>query len=139
MRYLFFFLCSLTACTPAPQEIYFGEDACHFCLMTIVDDRHAGQLVTSKGKAYKFDAIECMVRSMRNTEETQYAFQLVSDYETGALIDAENATYLISPGIPSPMGAFLSAFESYDRAADVQKQKDGQLYDWTSLGQMLLQ
>lgn len=29
--------------------------------MTIVDKQHAAQVVTKKGKAYSFDAIECMV------------------------------------------------------------------------------
>ena len=29
--------------------------------MTIVDRQHAAEAVTSKGKVFKFDAIECMV------------------------------------------------------------------------------
>ena len=52
---------SLAACTVAPVPINFGSDGCHFCKMTIVDKQHAAELVTSKGKAYKYDAIECMI------------------------------------------------------------------------------
>ena len=135
--YLVVILCTLSACTPKPQEIAFGEDACHSCLMTIVDTRHAAQLVTQKGRAYKFDAIECMVDYLNKQEPTEYPFVLVSDYESGALVNAEGATYLISPAIPSPMGAFLSAFDESDRAHAAQKSNAGQLYTWNDLPQAL--
>ncbi len=110
------------ACTPSPQEIHYGEDACHSCLMTIVDERHAAELVTSKGKVFKFDAIECMVRHMKEAKGQEYAHVLVCDYEhPRTLIDADVATYLISPSIPSPMGAFLSAFSTREAATMMQK------------------
>jgi copper chaperone NosL len=130
-------LCYVSACTPAPQEIVYGEDACHSCLMTIVDTRHAAQLVTKKGRAYKFDAIECMVEYLNKSEPTEYAYLLVSDYDNGKLIDAETATYLISPAIPSPMGAFLSAFDEHERAHTLQKSQEGQLYTWKDLSEGL--
>jgi copper chaperone NosL len=132
--------CTTIACKPSPKAIHFGEDACHFCLMTIVDERHAAELVTSKGKVFKFDAIECMVRHLQNNGQTEFAYSLVCDYDNpGSLIDAEKATYLISPGIPSPMGAFLSAFASHARAMTMQTEKDGRVYDWNGLQQTLKQ
>ncbi|HLF62804.1 MAG TPA: nitrous oxide reductase accessory protein NosL [Saprospiraceae bacterium] len=127
-------VCIVSACTPSPQEIHYGEDACRFCLMTIVDERHAAELVTTKGKAYKFDAIECLMQEMQEAGDQEYAYVLVSDYDhPRTLIDAETATYLVSPSIPSPMGAFLSAFNTGDRAIAVQKENEGQVYDWQSL------
>ena len=51
----------LLSCTIKPEKINFGSDMCHFCQMTIVDRQHAAQYVTSKGKQFKFDAIECML------------------------------------------------------------------------------
>lgn len=127
----------VSACTPKPQEIAFGEDACHSCLMSIVDTRHAAQLVTEKGRSYKFDAIECMVDYLNKQEPTDYAFVLVSDYESGILIDAEDATYLITSAIPSPMGAFLSALDHSESARALQKSKGGQLCSWKDLPQAL--
>lgn len=131
-------LCFVSACTPSPQEIVYGEEACHSCLMTIVDMRHAAQLVTKKGRAYKFDAIECMVDYLNKSEPTEYAYILVSDYDNAKLIDAATATYLISQAIPSPMGAFLSAFGEYERAHTLQKSQEGQLYDWKDLSEALI-
>ncbi|MCB0620489.1 MAG: hypothetical protein KDC41_17650, partial [Saprospiraceae bacterium] len=48
------------ACRPAPQPIEYGSDLCDYCKMTIVDRQHAAEAVTGKGRAYRFDAIECL-------------------------------------------------------------------------------
>lgn len=131
---------SLTACKPEPRAIAFGHDACHFCKMTVVDRQHAAEVVTVKGRAYTFDAIECMVNYVGELEEGEQGFAhlLVNDYEKpAALIPAQESYYLISKKIPSPMGAFLSAFKTQAAAEAMQKAKGGQVYDWTSIQQHL--
>ena len=105
---LIFFI--LTSCDIKPQPINFGEDACHFCKMTIVDKQHAAQIVTKKGKAYKFDAVECMLNHLEDIDTTEIELFLVTDYlDPGFLIDATSSHYIISENIPSPMGEFLSS------------------------------
>lgn len=102
--------------------------------MTIVDKQHAAEAVTQKGKVFKFDAIECLVNYLGEQEGQEYAFLLANDYEKpGELIPAETSYYLISPNIPSPMGAFLSAFETQERARAVQSEKGGDVFDWNGL------
>ena len=46
--------------------------------------------------------------------------------EPEALIDATPATFLISENIPSPMGAYLSAFENLSDAEKIQADTDSQ-------------
>lgn len=105
----------LASCEVAPQEINYGADGCTFCKMTIVDSKHAAQIVTNKGKAFNYDAIECMVNHLKAWDQAPVALYLVVDYASPkALIDAQKAHYLISEKIPSPMGANLSAFEQTD-------------------------
>lgn len=95
-------------------------------------------MVTAKGKAFKFDAIECMINYTNQRDANEFALFLVNDYLTpGALIDATTSTYLISPNIPSPMGAFLSAFESQAQAQATQAKQGGDLYDWNEIRQQL--
>ena len=107
---------------------------CHYCKMTIVDHQHAAQLVTGKGKIYMFDAIECMIHYLGDTEGTTYAFTLVNDFERpGHLVPAGESTYLISQSIPSPMGAFLSAFHSREAAVAMQHSKGGEVFDWSGV------
>lgn len=108
--------------------------------MTIVDRQHGAELVTTKGRVYKFDAIECMVHYLQQEGEEQFALFLVNDYlAAGELVDARTATFLISPAIPSPMGAFLSAFADENAAGRVAREKGGTLHDWVSLRPVLEQ
>lgn len=101
---------TVISCEVKPQPISFGTDACDFCRMTIVDKQHAAQIVTEKGRAYKYDAIECMMNDLNDWDRPPAKLFLVADYSNpGKLIDAEQASYLISENIPSPMGAFLTA------------------------------
>ena len=54
------------ACSQKPAEIRYGEDQCIHCHMTITDSRFVAEIVTAKGKALKFDAIECMVSYLKD-------------------------------------------------------------------------
>ncbi len=125
----------LISCNVSPQQIDYGNDACHFCNMTIVDRQHASQVVTTKGKAYKYDAIECMVHSMQDElKDTEIALYLVADFnQPGQLMDAMSASYLITDKISSPMGANLSAFESQQTGQKAQEKFAGQLYSWEEI------
>ena len=122
------------ACKVEPQEINYGKDACHFCKMSIVDKTHAAEVVTSKGKAFKYDAIECLLNDLSNHGDQEIALHLVSNYkEAGSLIDAKTATYIISENIRSPMGENLSALADRSAAETLQKEKKGTLFSWKEI------
>jgi copper chaperone NosL len=132
--FLFLPVLFLVACNISPQPINYGEDACHYCTMTIVDQQHAAQIVTDKGKAYKFDAIECMLNYHRENEEINPELYLVNNFmNPGELIDATKATYLISKNIPSPMGEYLSAFQTKEAADKTKMKYEGKLYTWQEI------
>lgn len=120
------------ACTPSPEPIRYGEALCHWCKMTIVDRQHAAEAVTRKGRVFFFDAIECMMQFLDDADnEEDFALLLVNDFSRpGELIDAQTATYLVSEQIPSPMGAFLSAFAERREAQTLQQARGGTIYDW---------
>jgi copper chaperone NosL len=123
-----------TSCNVGPEAINYGSDGCHFCKMTIVDKVHAAEIVTNKGKVYKFDASECMIHFMKEFDNAEIKLYLSNNYtEPEALIDATKATFLISKNIPSPMGAFLSAFKTENEAQKFQTEKGGTLYSWNQL------
>ncbi len=124
------------SCSVEPQPINYGSDACEFCKMTIVENRWAAEIVTDKGKAYKYDAIECMMNYMnRNDINTNtLALLLVDDYtQPGILIDATKASYIKSEAIPSPMGAFLSAFSTAKDGEATVSEKGGEVFDFQEL------
>lgn len=134
----FFAIAMLLGCSTKPQPIEYGSDGCYFCKMTIVDKIHGAEIVTNKGKIYKFDATECMINSLEEFKTTKIACFLTNCYtEPEILIDATQATFLISEKIPSPMGAFLSAFKNRADALKVQSENGGKLYSWDEINSHL--
>ena len=121
----------VSSCKVEPEQINYGKDGCHFCKMTIVDKQHASELVTAKGKVYKYDAIECLINDLKKRDSAEVGLLLVNDYKKpGELISTATATFLISEGVPSPMGAFLSAFSDKADAEAVKSENGGELFDW---------
>lgn len=134
-------LCSavFASCEIGPSPMVYGSDACAWCSMTIVDPVHGSQIVTGKGKAFKFDAIECMMGYLQNQPDTDAALVLVNTHDQpNSLNDASACTFLISEGLPSPMGANLTAFTSEEAADRIRNQLDGNLYSWESLPDSLI-
>ncbi|MCR9264271.1 MAG: nitrous oxide reductase accessory protein NosL [Flavobacteriaceae bacterium] len=138
MKYLiipsFTILCLIIGCSVGPKPIDYGHVGCHYCSMTIVDKQHAAQLVTKKGKVFNFDAIECMINHLKDEDESTMALFLVNDFDQpGELADATKTSYLISENIPSPMGAFLSAFSVEQAAQHALDENGGELYTWAEI------
>ena len=127
-------LVAAAGCSREPKAIAFGTDSCEYCEMTISNERYGAALVTAKGRTLKFDSIECMIESQFDGEEFAdtdvHALYVVTYESRGALLDASRATYLVSEGMPSPMGANLTAFSTREDAAHVQHVKAGEVLDW---------
>ncbi len=130
---------ALYSCNVEPVEIDYGNVHCMHCDMTVVDRSHAAEYVTKKGKAFVFDAIECMVRTINEkNNEDNLAFILVADYANpGVLVNAKEATFMINEEIKSPMGANLSAFSTLELATKTQKEYGGELLNWDELKEEL--
>lgn len=131
---LFIILFSLNACSVQPEAIDYGNEQCAFCSMSIVDNRHAAQLVTETGKQYKYDAIECLIKDIENFNEPKLAHLLIANYANpGEMINAKEATYLISTSIKSPMGANLSGFVNKELGVNALNNNEGQFYNWSAI------
>ena len=130
-------VCIALSCSTEPEKIEYGFDNCTFCEMTIVDRSHACLLVSDKGRTYKFDSIECMLRySNREDPKRTYVHQLVANYlEPGTFLKAGESTFLISKGIPSPMGAFLSAVENREAALGLKEKNGGEILNWDEVSE----
>ncbi|WP_420592665.1 nitrous oxide reductase accessory protein NosL [Robiginitalea biformata] len=121
-------------CKVAPEPIDYGTDACQFCRMAIVDQQHGAEIVTDKGKVFKFDAVECMMNHLREVEAQSVSLLLVNTYSRPReLLDATQASYLVSKGIPSPMGEYLTAFENEAQAVEAQIKHGGDVYTWQEI------
>ena len=128
----------MSACSPTPQPVELGTDACAHCKMTIVEEPFASELVSKKGKVFKFDAIECMVAFLDDKDETEFEFLLVKDFnQPEEWQDARTSSFLVSESMPSPMGAYLSAYNDGAGAIEMQDEKGGDVFDWENLKKYL--
>lgn len=122
------------SCTPMPKPIDYGSDQCYGCKMIIADKRFGAELVTTKGKVYKFDAIECLIPEVKENGEDHYKHILVSDYSRpGEFLDATTGFFLISEQVPSPMGYSLSSYATQEALSNVMREHGGESYDWKQL------
>jgi copper chaperone NosL len=75
-----------------------------------------------------------MINFMSDFDTSEIELYLSNNFTLSeALIDANKATFLISKNIPSPMGAFLSAFKDKSDAEKAQMENEGVLYTWDEL------
>lgn len=127
----------VTACSQEPAEIHYGSDECAHCKMMITDNQFASQIVTGKGKVYKFDAIECMaVYHRMNKDELSGAMLYVSNYDNpGNWLNAREAQFVKSEVVNSPMGESLLAFPSPKEAREHTAEKPGTLLKWAEVSQ----
>lgn len=126
----------LIRCTPQKNPLRYGEDKCEYCRMTIVDQRYGCELVTSKGKALKFDATECMLNFLEETNDDETSIKLILTNtidKPGELVDATKCLYLKSKNLPSPMGAFINPYSNATQAKKAQEQHLGELFQWEEL------
>lgn len=115
MSVLLFFLFSLfiSSCSTEPKPIIIGVDACSFCKMAFVDKRFGAELITHKGKVYKFDDLHCLAQfSKASAVKAADISQLyVVAYEAPHnFIKLEEALLLKSQAFKSPMGSHTAAF-----------------------------
>ena len=140
MRKIFLVLClicsvCLSACKPEFEEISYGQDACTQCKMTILDKRYAVEVVTKKGRAYKFDDLACMRKYIQEEHiDNSGLLVYVADYKhpDGKFIDGRHAFFLHGEMFKTPMNGDYAAFSSKEAAKEVEENNEA-LLTWDNL------
>jgi copper chaperone NosL len=125
-----------SACTTKTEPMNYGKDNCSFCKMGIIDPKYGAELVTSKGKVYKFDDVICIARflSSNTLGEKNLKHKVVINFEKeNEFIDLDKASFWISPELKSPMGSNAAAFKSNEAAQKLKGDKAGELLNWNEL------
>lgn len=112
-----------------PQKLRLDEDICSRCRMAISEKRYAAQVVEPSGAAF-FDDVGCMAVWLQENRTDPSAVLFVADYRTLQWVPAEEAFYVRSQKIPSPMGYGTAAFADSERALQWARQVDGRVYRW---------
>jgi len=121
----------ILGCSNSPEPISYGQDNCEHCKMLITDVKYGAELVSDKGKVYKFDSIECLIgfEKKMNNQESNNLF--VIDFSTtGKLIDAKKAYYVSNDKFHSPMGLNVLAVSDKKEADKILGSYGGELLNW---------
>lgn len=124
------------SCGPSgAQPIQRGTDACAHCKMTISDLRFGCEMISKKGRAYKFDDVKCLVSFVGEGDFAKAdakAFYL-ADFKTEALFPATEMSLMHSEQLRSPMGGNCAAFKDAAALVEAQKQFAGTVVVWEEL------
>lgn len=120
----------LLACSSSPPPLAEG-DPCEFCRMAITDTRFGGQVVLSTGRTRSFDAVECLAAYLASgADSTRMSNVLVSDFESGQLVDAATAVFVRDATVASPMGRSVIALAGGAPAEAILARYGGTIATW---------
>ncbi len=117
-----------------PSPININKDNCDNCKMSITDAKFGCEVISSKGRVYKFDDIECMQNFIKENNTNTFSSVLVSDFNNNLqLFKADKGYFLKSESIKSPMGGNIAAFASKDLAVEYSKKINASVINWKQI------
>ena len=124
---------ALSACgEPAPRPLAYGVDTCEHCHMGLAEVSHGAQAVLKTGRAYVFDSVECLAGWLDGrADETDLHSLWVADFSApNELVRVDEAHFLRSPTLGSPMGLGLTAFGRAEDRDGAVNAFGGDPLDW---------
>ncbi len=123
----------LSACQNGPVPINIGKDACHFCKMTISDVKFGAELITDKGKVYKFDEYHCLKGFLKKNTATVADMYISDFFAPNQLINTKQAFFLQGDKIHGPMNGNVAVFSSETGRKKGQETLGGNPISWEEL------
>lgn len=127
---------SLSSCNTTPEALKYGNDNCFSCKMTISDQRYGAEIISKKGRVYKFDDSFCMLAYLKTKELDQNMIQsiyITSFTGKHQLINVEEALLLQSESVRGPMGGNIIASDQIDSINKLKEQFPGNHLLWSEI------
>lgn len=129
-----------SSCKVKPEPFAYGKDVCDDCKMTIMEPKFGGEIITKKGKIYKFDDAHCLVHFMKagNAKDADVSQIVFLDYNNEKnFLDAKSSAFVTSEQLKSPMNGNTACFASKELAQENAKQTNGIVKTWEEVYQSL--
>jgi copper chaperone NosL len=131
-----FSITTLSSCSTQPQPLRVGQDNCDFCKMTISDPRFGAEIITKKGKIFKFDDEHCIIGFLNSKKVAQQdisGIYFIDFTIPDKLVNVNDAVFLQCPALKSPMGGNIAAFSNEDSLTKVFQQINGNKISWEDM------
>lgn len=125
-----------TGCNSGPQPISLGKDKCSYCKMPISDARFGAEIVSDKGKVFKFDDSRCIlgfIKEGKIIKEEAKEIYFSNFYTPHQLLALEEVTFYQSPGLKSPMNGNIAAINHKDSLESILKNYLGNEISWEDM------
>lgn len=125
-----------SSCNPGPESIKLGVDNCYFCKMTISDLRYGAEIVTKKGRIYKFDDSHCLLSYLKTKDLPPADIKdiyLSNYYDGHHLLNVNGALLLQSSNLRGPMGGNLIACKEPESLKKIKEQYPGEVLRWEEI------
>jgi len=124
--------CTGGASIDEPPEIIYGEDECERCRMIINDERYAAAYMTEDGDVRRFDDIGGMFLHHVEMGEAVHLFW-VHDVDSKVWVKADEAYFVKSSTLETPMGFGIAALNSQEEAEAMAADLDGKVVSFSWL------
>lgn len=127
---------SVASCNVQPEPLKPGQDNCYFCKMAVSDVRFGSELITSKGKIYKFDDVHCLLSYLKSNvlDKKEIKEVYLTDFAgTHEFIPASSAYLFNSESLRSPMNGNVAAFINEKDMEKMRTEMNGKLINWSEL------
>jgi len=115
------------------DPIIINKDNCDFCKMMITDPRFPAEVITKKGRIYKFDDVECLKTFLKNKNQEYDSYYVTNYLPPHKLYEAHQLFYIKSSEIRSPMGGNIAAFTDKQSAEEYADKFTGQNIEWETI------
>jgi copper chaperone NosL len=129
-------LFTLPSCTATVEPVVIGSDNCNFCKMTISDARFGVEVITKKGKIFKYDETHCFLAAQKkgNLNKSDIKEIYLTDYlGKHELVLQEKSFFLKSEELKSPMGGNVAAFSNFDSLKKYSELLHGEEISWDKM------
>ncbi len=128
----------LNSCNTSPEPIIVGKDHCNYCKMPYSDNRFGAEVITGKGKVFKFDDEHCLksfLKEPANNKDKSNSVYFVDFSGDHSLVPVKASFFLKSDSLRSPMGGNVAAFANRDSLQIVENRYPGTEVTWDQLTQ----
>jgi copper chaperone NosL len=135
-----FFILFFISCSTEPQPLVVGKDECYFCKMPVADTKFGAEIITVKGKLYKFDDAGCIINFLKiglSPDEKIKNIFTVSYSTNQKFLDVSKSFFLMSENFRTPMNSGIASFETRNEAEAFLKKFPGEILTWNQLQQKL--
>ncbi len=124
----------LAACAPGgPRPLALGQEPCTHCHMTIVQERFSAEAILPTGKVFAFDDVGCLADWLATAAEPPASVWVWSAIPGEGWLPAEEAVFIHSDSLRTPMGGNLAAARPGAGADSLRASLGGTLRRWPDL------